>query len=75
LGENIIAEVERDLPFDRRPSLIYWWNGKAVARAAYRKHAALFPNSRLRFRLNVAQTLAVLSFGTFAFLCSRAFGL
>ena len=74
LGEDIINEVERDLPLDRRPSLIYWWNGRAVALAAYRKHATLFPNSKLRVRHNVALIAAVVSFGTFIFLCSGAFG-
>ena len=74
LWEEIIDEVERDLPFDRRPSLISW-NGKAVALAAYKKHAALFPDSKLRFRHNMAVILAALSLFTTLFLCSRALSL
>jgi hypothetical protein len=72
--EGEIIDEERDLPFDQRPSLTSW-NGKAVAHAAYKKHATLFPDSRLRFRYNAAWIAAVLTFLATVFLSSRAFGL
>src|SRR5689334_4538948 len=46
LDQKIIAEVEKDFPIDQRPSL-FWWNGRAVARAAYRKHAAMFSKQQV----------------------------
>jgi hypothetical protein len=73
LEQKIIADVEKDLPIERRPSLTSL-NGRAVALAAYRKHAALFPSSRLRLLSYAVWIAAVLSFiGTLS-LTSRAFG-
>jgi hypothetical protein len=73
LDQKIIAEVEKDLSIDQRPSLISL-NGRAVARAAYRKHAALFPNSRLRLLIKAAWAAAALSLVATLSLSSRVFG-
>jgi hypothetical protein len=42
-----VQEAERDLPANQRPSLISL-NGRAVTNLAYKKHASMFPDSRLR---------------------------
>jgi hypothetical protein len=60
LDQKIIAEVEMDLPIERRPSRTSL-NGRGVAFAAYRKHAAMFPNSRLRLLSYGLWAAAVLS--------------
>jgi hypothetical protein len=73
LEQKIIAEVEKDMPIQRRPSLTSL-NGRAVAFAAYRKHAAIFPQSRLRLLSYTVWAAAALSLiGTLS-LTSRVFG-
>jgi hypothetical protein len=44
LEHKIIAELEKNLPIRRHPSLTSL-NGRGVAFAAYRRHAAMFPNT------------------------------
>jgi hypothetical protein len=74
LDQKIIAGIEKDLPIERRPSLISL-NGRAVARTAYRKHAAIFPNSKLRMLGNAAWAATVVTFIATALLISRFFGI
>jgi hypothetical protein len=73
LEQKIIAQVEKDLPIERRPSLISL-NGRAVAFAAYRKHAAMLPNSRLRLLSYAVWAAAALSLIATLSLTSRVFG-
>jgi len=60
LDQKIIDEVERDLAIGQRPSLTSL-NGRRVATAACKRHAMLFPHSRLRSRNLVAWASAGLS--------------
>ncbi len=74
LDQKIIAEVEKGLPMERRPSLTSL-NGRGVAFAAYRKHAKLYPTSRLRLLSYGLWAAVVLSFVATLSLASRLFGL
>jgi len=73
LEEKIIAEVEQGIPIDQRPSVTSL-NGRAVASAARKQHAAMFPQSKLRLANSAVWFASGLTLIGTLTLMSRVFG-
>jgi hypothetical protein len=73
LGKRVVDEAEKDLPANQRPSLISL-NGRAVRNSTWKKHASMFPDSRLRLLSYVLMGAFFVSLLATACLASRVFG-
>jgi hypothetical protein len=67
LSEQLIDEVERDLPMNERPSLKLLINQQAYFWRAIRQHRRLYPASQLRRKVIISMVLTMLNLlGLFA---------